>query len=271
MEIKDIFEYLGVSTEIDSVDKFKSAFNGKFLPLEQAHTNEEVVSKVIGKKFGSQKTVAKRIAKEFDIDLDEEILKQEPEKIFEHISKSAKTKIEELDTLVKTNGDDAIKEWQEKYQKVEAKAKDYETSTKSLREELDKVKKDKDESIRSFKINAVKKDILSGLKFSKSANDFARKGFEATIAEKYVIDFDDKDEPYVADVKTGQRMPNPNKAGDFLGIKDVFAMEAESGGLLEKNNAAEFTPKTFKVAEANNGNNNGVQGGSLRAIPASQR
>jgi hypothetical protein len=46
MEIKDLLGYLGVSSEIDSLDAFKSAFNDKFLPTDQAHTNDAVVARI---------------------------------------------------------------------------------------------------------------------------------------------------------------------------------------------------------------------------------
>jgi ElaB/YqjD/DUF883 family membrane-anchored ribosome-binding protein len=270
MEIKDLLGYLGVSSEIDSLDAFKEAFNDKFLPTDQAHTNDAVVAKVIGKKFGSQKTIAKRLAKEFELELDDETLSKEPEHIFEHIAKTAKTKIEELDTLVKTKGDDAVKEWQEKYEKVNTKLKDYEGSVKSLKSELEKTVAEKDTAIRTFKTTSVYKDAVGSLKFSKNANDFAKKGFESIIKEKYVIEFDEKDEAYIADANTKQRIPNPAKAGEFLGIKDVFTMEADAGGLLEKNNATPTTPITFGAAPAANNGNNGNEK-NLRAIPASQR
>jgi hypothetical protein len=267
MEIKDLLGYLGVSEDVDTLDAFKAQFNDKFLPTDQAHTNETVVSKVIGKKFGSQKTMAKRLAKEFDLELDDEVLSKEPEHIFEHIVKAAKTKVEELDTLVKTKGDDAVKEWQEKYEKVNTKLKDYEGSVKSLKSELEKTVSEKESTIRSFKVNSVYKDAIGSLRFSKTANEFAKKGFESIINEKYAIEFDEKDEAYIADAKTKQRIPNPAKAGEFLGIKDVFSMEAEQGGLLEKNNVGTQPQMfSFKADEHKTVNQK-----DLRSIPASQR
>jgi hypothetical protein len=75
----------------------------------------------------------------------------------------------------------------------------------------------------------VKSQALGSLPWSSTATPILRKGFEATIAEKYKFDLDG-DSPVVRD-KDGNIVQSKAKAGSPASYEEVIASEFEASGL----------------------------------------
>lgn len=230
MEIKEVIEYLGV--EASDLEAFKTAFQERFIPKDQAPDEEKIKSSTVGRFTGAFKTKAKQL---FDLDSEELSKAEKWEDILEMGVSKQKKLIEEL-KLSSTNTNDAtITDLTSKLEKANQTAREYKEAKELLQNTLveketewtGKVKQTKAEYVRNSALMAIMPKLSDTLgKGDKLLLD--------TEVSKLQIDFDEQENPIVKGAD-GKRIPNPKKIGDFLALQEAIELIAEKEGFLKKN------------------------------------
>jgi hypothetical protein len=246
MEVTDILSTLGLEN-VKDIDGFKKAVNEKFITKSQAADDDDIKSKITGKVTGAATTLIKR---EFELSNDE-IKDKKWEDILLLGVQKLKDKNKELETLATSGNDDKLKDITTKFEKKSKEADDFKALLESTKQTLTQKETEWNGTLKNIKTSTVfekgKEKVMPKLKSDLSeAEKFY---FESKVKEKFSIDFDDKDEVLVIG-KDGKRLANPNKVGAFLSLEEAMELEAESLGLVKKNNGSGIDPtKIFTKPE----------------------
>lgn len=247
MELKDVTEFLGV--EAKDLAEFKAKINAKFITRKEALDDDEISealkSKITGKVSGTINTLAKRFGKLTNEDLEG----KKYEEVIELMANKLNTEIAGLKEASTKGSDEKVKELEEKLGKISTTLQE-EKEAKAL---LKKTLEDK-ETEWGGKFKDIKKNtVLSGAKDKITPkliemSEEQRFFLDNKISELYNIDFDEKEQPFVTD-KAGKRIPNPNKAGDFLGLEDAILKIAEEKNYVKKNSGGTVAQEIFTKKE----------------------
>lgn len=240
---KEALGYLGIDPEtVEDMDAFKTHVSTTYVPRAEAHKDQDIIKSIFGKVNGSLRNKLKGAGKELgleDVKWDE----VDPTDGIDLLAARAKThsadllkQLEEAKKGGKTGGKE-VEELSTKYAEAkkladelkgqlgtwETKYKDLETSVSTREKEA--------------RINAQWERAIGGIKPNADVTPLALKGFQAAVKEKFAIEFDDEGTPYAVDATTKKRVPNPNKAHDFLGLDDLVKQYAEAEKLIGGNPA----------------------------------
>lgn len=235
-EQAELVKFLNLESE-DDLEKAKEKFQNSYLPVEQHKST-------IGKLTGTIATNVKKAFGQIGVQLtDDEFKDRKIEEVIVSASEKAKSffdqQREELEKRATASGsEEVIKEWEKKYKTVEKKLSEVEQARQEALNSFDQFKIQVETEKKQGKIESVFNSALSSIKFDPSVNEFTKKGFIATINEKYIIDLEDDGNAVVKDKKTGDRIKSSAKAGTFLGVEDVLLTEATQAGIIQKNPAA---------------------------------
>jgi hypothetical protein len=247
MEIKDLTEYLGIDLAEDAtIDTFKESFSSQFVRKDRAADDEEIQKAIFGKQTREFATEVKRAAKESGIELSEEEAKL-PVKDLVRLLPTKKDEfytgqIEKLKEGSKKPSE-AVQEWEQKYKQLETKFKDVDNLRADLASKYEAKEQEFVTFKRDFKKNEVVKDVWSKANtfISDTASELERTGFQSYINQNYTIDLED-DKPVI--LKDGHRIPDPNKAGEFLDPITAIRMEAEKNKILKVTNPEKVKPQS---------------------------
>lgn len=245
MELKDIFDYVGVDAE--NIEDFKKAFDGKFITRENALSDSEIKSKITGAMAGGITTYLRRDAKEkFGLEVSkDEIEGKKIEDILDMVTTAAKSgydnQISKLNEQIKSSPkvDEVVKDWEAKYEKVLGEKTNYETLLNDTKKEFEDFRVNVETEKKTGSINSKVDSMVNGLKWSEHTNDFTKSGFLASMQKDYTLDLNENGELQIK--KDGNLIPNPTKHGEFLSPMDVYKSEAEKNKLLEVPNAKKGT------------------------------
>lgn len=259
MELNDLLKYQGIELGEDAtIEDYKKAFDSRFVTRENAIADPEIENHFAGKITQRYATELRNAAKENGIELEDEEKKKSPADLARLLiakkQENLESKIEELTKNKKPA--EEFTALQDKYGQLQ---KRYEEEL-GAKTELQKLVEEKEKQFvtfeKNFKLTEAKKNIFGNLNFSENANDLLKKGFYATIDEKYSIGLGDDDTPIITD-KEGNRIKDPNKHGSFLTPSDVLANELNAAGLSKQVSQEKFPKpnerKEFKPALDNNG------------------
>lgn len=253
MEAKDVLNYLGYDPEkIKSVDELKSTFEKDFVRASTINEDNEFIKPILGKTFGTQENELKKIAKEFEIDLESDDFK-EAKKVTDKVKlftkKVAELKdmsIKDLQTKLSQGTDEKVKEYETKLERTKREAKEKEALLNQTIEEFNLFKQNSANTLKNFKLDIIKKDAFGQIKYNSTANDLSKKGFLATIAEKYEFDLNDNDEPIIR-TKGGTQIKSDKVAGSFMTPIEVLQKEAIDMGIYETNPNANKQQAQIKI------------------------
>lgn len=236
MELKDVLDYLGF--EADNIEDFKQKFDPEFIRKKNALDNEDIKKTVTGRYFGSQTTNLKKIARERGVELTgEEIEGLQVEEIagliVDKMKGNYEDKIKELNESI-TEPNEALNTLQEKYEKLVNQTKEYKTANKDLLSQVEKIKADKESEIKNYKLNTYKSSVLSQIKYKQGMSDIEKKGWNSTVNENLVFDYDEEGKEIVTD-KDGNRIPNPKVSGTFLSPSEAVEDLAIKSGVVSTN------------------------------------
>lgn len=236
---KQALEYLGVNPEeVESLDAFKEHVSKTYVLRSEAIKDEEVQRQIFGKVNNTMRARLKNVAK--DIGIDAKFDEIDPTDGIDLIAAGAKAKLVEYESKlaeVQKGHKPAkeVEEWQRKYDEASKKVEaltgnlaEWEAKYKDLESNVTKRE-------RETRINAQWERAFGGLKFNEGVSPLAVKGFQVAVRDKYAIDFDDEGSPYAIDVTTKKRVPNPNRAHEFLGLDDLVKQYAEAEKLIGGN------------------------------------
>jgi hypothetical protein len=236
---KEALGYLGIDPEaVENLDAFKAHVSTTYVPRAEAHKDADVVRAIVGRDKGSLRTKLKTVGKELGVDAKWDEV--EPADGIDLIAAQAKARFADFSTQLEEAKKGAkpgkeVEELTNKYSEAkkladelkgqlgtwETKYKDLETSV-SQRE-------------RQARVNAQWERALGSIKPNEGVTPLAMKGFQAAVKEKFAVEFDDEGTPYAVEAETKKRIPNPNKAHDFLGLDDLVKQYAEAEKLIGGN------------------------------------
>lgn len=245
--IEQILKYTGVElpegTTIEDfkIEDFKKAFDSRYITKENAVRDEDVKSKIIGEVLGATQTKLKRTFKEYGVEV-------EGDNILDLSADFAKKQNEvyqkQLTELKGKGGKEIEDKFKEKLQAKEGEIsnlqKMLETKDSELQSKLNEFKSTQ----KNSQLQSYKSELFGGLKFSENVNEYAKKGFYSDFSEKYKLDIDEDGNKLIMNAK-GERIPNPEKHGDFMTPEQVRDMEFTKAELGVKNPSQ--TPQTREV------------------------
>lgn len=234
---KQALEYLGVNPEeIETFDQFKEHVGKTYVLRSNAHLEDDIVNAALGKTYGSLRTKLSSAAKELGLNVDFSALK--PAEGIELLAAGAKATLgkfqEELNEAKKggKTGGKEIEEIQRKYEEATKKVEALTGNLTEWEQKYNNLESTVKQRERDARIEAQWERAISGLKFNEGISPLAIKGFQAEVRSRYAVDFDDEGKPYAVDALSKKRVPNPNKAHDFLGLDDLVKAYAEQEKLI---------------------------------------
>lgn len=236
METNDLLSYLGYKPEnFKSVDEFKSKFDEEFIRKSAATNDKEFIDKTFGKIIGGAETAAKKAVKELGLDIaGEELKDKKVDEVFKYlITKVAATKdekIKELEDIAKAGSTEAVKVWEDKYGKLQAKFNDVQKLHTSTITEFADFQKKVDDEKKNWTIDSVKEKAWAGFKWANTADDLKKEGFKSLFDKNYKILLDETNTPYIAD-KSGNRIKSDKKQGEFKSYEEVLELEGIKNGV----------------------------------------
>ena len=255
MELNDILKYQGIELAEDAtIEDYKKTFDAQFLKKENALQDEEIRKALIGETTSKHAKELVRTAKENDIELTPEEKSLPVGDLSRLItakqSEKYNSKIEELSAKGKKPSEE-LTALQQKFESLNSRYSEELSAKEELQGLLEKKENEFVGFKKDFKLNQAKSQIFGNLTYSDNANDIMKKGFMATVNEKYNIDLGEDDNPIIT-TKEGNRIKDPNKHGSFLSPVDVLSNELAEAGLAKKVDSEKFPktePTTYKPTE----------------------
>lgn len=233
MEIKDLFKELDLPDDIDSIDKFKETFHTNFVSRKLADSDDEIVSRIVGKRMGSIETAIKR---ELGIE-GEEAKGKKVEELITLGATKLKTQLEQAKAAAPAD----VKEWESKLNTIAQERDQFKQLVSAKEAEFEGFKNEALTKEKNLKLNFTLNNIKSKIKWSETASEIVKKGFDAHINENYVFDFEDGDK-LVVKGKDGNPIPNEKKTG-FLSPEELFTLEAAKHNLIQLGNPTPPKPQ----------------------------
>ena len=233
-EITSLFGYEVPNEQDFDLLQFKAHVDGKYITRDAALEDDEITSRITGKRMGS---ITTRIAQAFGFKAGE-LRDKKVEELIELAAQNANATIEDLKKKATDGNDKLVSELARQLEEKDRSLQDFRKLSEDTKNEFEAFKSTKESEIKNYKIGhklaAVKSQIPFVDGFEK---DHVRKtGFETLLAGKYQFDLNDTDDLVVKD-KRGHRIKHPTKTGEHADAATILTQEAESNNLLKKNNA----------------------------------
>lgn len=223
-----------------TADDFKTFFQSNFVNKAMAVEDEEIRSKVTGRVLGGIATFMKSEGGFQKADIKDKT----PEDIFKMYKANKEAEIAELKAASGQNSDEAIKTWETKYKKIEQEANDYKAMSETNFKGWEEEKASAAQKIKSFKLNNTLSSVKSKIPWKDGISEIEKAGFEFYINNNYKIDLSDNDEPEVYNTK-GERVKTET-GNKFVGLDDLYLLEAKKNNLLKLNNTQGGQPATVQ-------------------------
>lgn len=239
IDANEALAYLGIKPdEMENLDAFKAHVSTTYVPRAEAHKDADIVRAIVGRDKGTLRTKLKGVGKELGVDAKWDEV--EPSDGIDLIAASSKARIAEMTTAM-----EELKKGAKPGKEVEELTTKY-GEAKKLADELkgqlgtwENKYKDLESSVsqreKQARVNAQWERAIGNIKPNEGVTPLAMKGFQAAVKEKFAVEFDDEGTPYAVEAETKKRIPNPNKAHDFLGLDDLVKQYAEAEKLIGGN------------------------------------
>ncbi len=251
IEIKELAEYLGVKIP-EKLEDFKAEFEPAYIRKDKLADDKELLGKLfapkIGKMAGATQVAVISELKKVGLDISKDELKDlDLEKVVEYGLQKATghftAKIAELEAKNGTGNDEKVKELETKYGKLQSKYEQEHSLFESSKQNWEAKEQGWANEKKGIKLSSKAGDALKAIKWKTGVSEIEKKGFLATVNEKYKLDLDEKDELFIADIQ-GQRIPHPKKNGEFKNINEILEEEGKAANIWEGNPiAARATPQ----------------------------
>lgn len=246
MDIKLMLETLGFDSEkVKTVDDFKTQMDATFTRNANINEDSEPVKKILGRVYSTLETEIKKVAKAKEIDIDFSIPELKDKKVKDKLSYfidqfegKNKTIIDDLTAKAGIGNDDKYKELEKKYNSADQKRKDVEALLAQTTGEYNTYKEQSNATIKGVKLNVLKKDALSKIKFKPDITPLERTGYETMLESSYIFDIDENDKPIVKS-KEGKLIPSTKVTGAFKTMEEVLEEEAVKNKVYALNPGAQ--------------------------------
>jgi hypothetical protein len=238
---KDALAYLGINAdEMADIDAFKAHVSTTYVPRAEAHKDPDIMRAIVGRDKGVLRTKLKGAGKELGLE-DVKWDDVDPTEGIDLLTARAKARTAELSSQLeeaKKGGKGAGKDVEElttKYAEAKKLADELKGQLGTWETKYNELETSVSQREKQARVNAQWERAIGGIKPNADVTPLALKGFQAAVREKFAIEFDDEGSPYAVDAQSKKRIPNPNKAHDFLGLDDLVKKYAEEEKLIGGN------------------------------------
>lgn len=253
---KEISKWLfDKEVEFESLDTFKEELSKRYVSREVAADDEEIRNKVTGKTLGTLETKFKR---QFGL-TEEEVKGKKLSELFEIAENKQKGLIEDLQAQIKQPGQtpEEVKELKAQLEEAKKRSKEQESLAGELSKKLQETESEFNNRVNKYMADTELSKIKSSIPWADSANQYAKKGFEIDIAEKY--NFVLSDGKLIVTDKEGNQVKNEKGTG-YMSPEELLQFEANKAGLVKKaGEAGSKTVATNVDVNKNTGANQGTQ------------
>ena len=238
----ELINYLGVKPEdVKDLTELKNKFDTDFIRTANITEDSEPVKKILGKTFGTLENEIKKVAKEFEVEVDFDSPELKDKKVkdkLKHFVTTLQGKnkviIDDLTAKAGLGNDEKVKEWEGKYNKEIQKAKDLKALLDTTTNDFNAFKETSTKNIKGVKLDILKKDAFSKLKLRPDISEIEKRGFNSMIADSYDFDIDETETLIITD-KKGARIPSTKVTGTFKSIDEILEEEAVKGKVFQLN------------------------------------
>lgn len=240
MELNEVTGWLGLKAT--TLDELKKEFPTKYKTEQQLLDDETFISKATGRITDKIKNNVIGMARAEDIEFTrKELEEMKIEDVFKHmVEKQAGSftqKITELEALASKNSDETVKTLQSQLEKAEKKIRDTDLGWKATAAEYENHKKESENKIKTVKLDYVKEKEWGNVKYPPGVPELQIIGFKSKVESKYKLDLDEKGMDIATDMN-GNRIPNPQKHGEFYSYGDLIKLEQAAEKMDVKNDQA---------------------------------
>ena len=242
--------FIGLKGEYDTEEDFKQDFESIYIRRDNVKDDNDLVSTLTGKSFGTIDSIVYSKAKEngFEFTPDDKKLRtsEKVELALSKVSDYYKNQLEEAKQNKGKSSDALAQEWEAKL-----KAKDDRISEVEglLSENVSKYKEfvsnQENENKNRVKSSAWE-DGFSKLSIAKEKDELSREGFRSILSKNYIVDLDDDLKPFITD-KDGNKIKHDKVADSFMTIDEVFKKEAIKNNMLSVNPHEDQSPQVVRT------------------------
>lgn len=269
-QLPELFTFIGYNPEeIESVDAFKETFNKDFIKTSAYGARIGSLESALVKRFKAANIEFK--PEEIKDKKIEEIAELGLQKTFEFTNNAL-----ELEKKKNKNPDEALTKLQGEYDtfKSEAQKKiEAETSLRlQVKNDFDKFKSDTETEKKQSAVKTYVSNAWEKFKWGTGVGDLHKKGFKATIQEKYQVNLDESGNPYTANEK-GERIASTKKTGEHAGLEEILEKEGIEAKVWDvQGKGAQQTQQrtTVKLGDNNGQNGNGEGNKEVYIHPAAR-
>jgi len=235
MELKDVFEVLGIEGEVTTREQLAQIFNATYVPIAKASDHPDVRKATEGRIFGEQYG---RLAKLSGGKYTKEELSGMPfGEALEKFGTGLTAELESVRSKAKEGQSKQVTELQEQVTDLQKSIEDYKRDKKTLSEKLGQVEAESNTKVKTFVVGMKRKEVEARLPWKDGLTDLERAGLDSHIQSNYRLDAEDSGEVVVRD-KEGHTIPSKKKAGEVLTLEDLYMEIGEKNNLFKKNNTS---------------------------------
>jgi hypothetical protein len=242
IELKQVIEFLGYKPEeIKELDDLKGKFEAEFVRTSAINEEFEPVKKLIGQAYGSFDSDLVKVGKANDIAVTEiegwkeAKIKDKLKLLTSELVKSKEAIIKDLTVKASQNNDEKLNEITAALEKEKQKRKDTEGLLQNVSKEFDESKAGYEGKLKNIKLDTLRSNALSQIKWIDGVSELQTKGFNSIINEKYKFDLDEAGNKLVVTDAEGKQIQNPKVTGTFKSAEEVLVEEAVKLSLYKLN------------------------------------
>lgn len=255
---KETLKYFGLPEETDDAG-FKKHIEETFIRRDAVPKDEKLAGVVTGKAMGIERKEVRSQFQQMGIDIEpKEIEKLYPHEIvkigLEKLGENFEASKKELQGQIGKSQEDAVKEWKEKAEKAENKATDFKQKFSDLGKEFETYKTTEKEREKKKEIEGIFEKAFNAVPKRNQIPELELTGFRAHLEKNFKIDLETDGTPFITDLK-GERLKDPNKAGETFTVEAAFKHIANEKNISPKNDIQ--TKRVFNPENYNGNNGNG--------------
>lgn len=246
MDIKELAEVIGFEGDASTLtkDAAMAHLNERFISRENAVKDPEIKKKVVGSVLGS---LGVKAAQTFGLK-SSEVNDKQLEDVFELAKNKYDNELKALKEGAGKTDDERAKEYEKQISLLKGSITDLETTLGTREAEYTGKIGELSSALKNTKLSVKLDKANSAIPFTDEfvKDPIKKRGFYATISDKYNVDLAEDDNVVVTD-KQGNPIKHPKTAGKYASYEDVLQIEAETNGFLKKNNSEVVTKRVITL------------------------
>lgn len=236
IEAKDIFSALKLEP-VETPEEFIAAIEkAGWIQEEQIFKDDKIGERIFGRAFGTSTTNVAKTFRKMGIEITGAELKNPIEKVVEtglqKLNDQWEAKKVEIEGNSKLTIDERVKAAEEAKSALSKKVLELEDLVKTKAHEFETQLSEKEKEVKTISLKTRKSEAERKLKFLPELDPYKKKGWLAEMDEKYRIETDTDGTHYPVNAADGSRIRSTQHAGTYLGIDELYEMEAAKAGII---------------------------------------